>query len=150
MDDYKYDADTGQIVGKTGHPVGRVHRNGYVYIHSRTLGNIRAHKLAWRLHYGEWPAQIIDHINGDRSDNRIDNLRLVSHELNCHNSDKPGHSSKTGIRGVSAHPNGKFRAKFGHKQLGYFTTAEEAKAAYEEAKRKRVHSLLRDLEKGSS
>lgn len=42
----------------------------------------KAHRLAWLYHYGEWPKNTIDHINGDRTDNRIANLRDVPHALN--------------------------------------------------------------------
>jgi hypothetical protein len=42
----------------------------------------RVHRLAWLLHYGVWPKGDIDHINGNRSDNRIDNLREATRSLN--------------------------------------------------------------------
>jgi hypothetical protein len=44
-----------------------------------------AHRVAWAIHYGAWPKREIDHINGDRSDNRIKNLRDVSRSLNGKN-----------------------------------------------------------------
>ena len=45
----------------------------------------KAHRVAWFLYYGEWPKIVIDHINGDRKDNRIENLRDVTHQENCLN-----------------------------------------------------------------
>ncbi|MGJ7039187.1 hypothetical protein J2Y63_002442 [Shinella sp. BE166] len=46
--------------------------------------NIRAHRLAWFVATGEWPREI-DHINGDRKDNRIANLRNVNRRENSRN-----------------------------------------------------------------
>jgi len=46
---------------------------------------IKAHCIAWALHYGEWPKQEIDHINRVKNDNRIVNLRDVSHTENMRN-----------------------------------------------------------------
>jgi hypothetical protein len=46
---------------------------------------IRAHTVAWAIHYGVMPSHSIDHINGDRSDNRIKNLRDVPHSVNGKN-----------------------------------------------------------------
>jgi len=45
-----------------------------------------AHRVAWAIYYGEWPKQIIDHINGEKSDNRITNLRDVSNSVNMRNT----------------------------------------------------------------
>jgi len=47
-----------------------------------------AHRVAWAIHYGEWPAGTIDHINGDPSDNRINNLRVVTPHQNSMNRHK--------------------------------------------------------------
>ena len=43
---------------------------------------IYAHRAAWAIHFGEWPKGEIDHINGDASDNRIINLRVVNRTEN--------------------------------------------------------------------
>lgn len=50
--------------------------------------NWLAHRLAWFMHYGEEPAGIVDHINGDRFDNRIENLRVGDSYLNNRNREK--------------------------------------------------------------
>ena len=59
------------------------------YVSVKLLGSkYRAHRLAWLYVTGAWPDLEIDHINRDRSDNRIDNLMEVTGSLNCHNSVK--------------------------------------------------------------
>ncbi|ECT8778323.1 endonuclease [Salmonella enterica subsp. enterica serovar Newport] len=58
-----------------------------------------AHRLAWLLHYGEWPSQPIDHINGIKTENSIRNLRLCSLSQNQFN--KPTQKNNTtGVKGV--------------------------------------------------
>lgn len=60
------------------------HRNQYrVVTYKRKL--MKAHRLAWFLHYGEWPDGQIDHINGNGLDNRICNLRIVDTQGNQKN-----------------------------------------------------------------
>ena len=59
----------------------------------------KAHRVAWALHYGEWPKDEIDHINGVRNDNRIENLRVVSHKENCRNVRRLD-SNMSGVAGV--------------------------------------------------
>ena len=46
---------------------------------------IMLHRVAWALHYGEWPSGILDHINGVKTDNRIENLREVTDAENLVN-----------------------------------------------------------------
>ncbi|MBL4800194.1 MAG: HNH endonuclease [Oleispira sp.] len=59
-----------------------------------------AHRLAWLYMHGKSPSQDIDHINGDRSDNRLINLRSVSRSTNMMNSKIPK-GSKSGVIGVT-------------------------------------------------
>lgn len=46
---------------------------------------MQAHRVCWMLHFGRWPIGYLDHINGERDDNRIDNLREVSRCGNVQN-----------------------------------------------------------------
>lgn len=111
---------------------------GYIRLIIRYSGRavpLCAHRLIWFLHYGKFPASILDHINRDKTDNRIENLREVSHSENHRNCFKNqgkrnGCSSK--YVGVSAVKNssGKFRVdiKIFQKQicLGLFNSEKEA------------------------
>lgn len=58
------------------------------------------HRLAWLYITGEWPLHEVDHINGDPSDNRMDNLRVVTHSNNLRNAKRP-RDNTSGIIGVS-------------------------------------------------
>jgi hypothetical protein len=102
---------------------------------------LKGHRIAWAIHYGEWPKGQIDHINGVRNDNRIANLRDVSNQINCQNQRNGVRPNKTGFIGVHLN-GGKYRAKIwlNGKQiyLGGFDTPEEAHAAYV-AKKRELH-----------
>lgn len=95
-----------------------------------------AHRTAWVLHFGSWPAATIDHINGDRLDNSASNLREVAMAENLKNKaiQKNNQSGHIGVRDAGA---GKWRAgihgngKAVH--LGTFDTIEEAIHARTEA-----------------
>lgn len=93
----------------------------------------KAHRVAWALHYGEWPKEQIDHINHDKADNRISNLRVVSQAENSRN--KPAQkNNKSGCIGVSWYRNGnKWVAGIGagkkRVSLGYFKNFDDAVAA---------------------
>jgi hypothetical protein len=92
--------------------------------------NFKAHRVIWALHYGEWPTGHIDHINGNPSDNRIANLRVVTTQENGRNS-KRSVRNKSGITGVYQFA-GKWRAVIFNQRsihLGTFATLEEAAAA---------------------
>lgn len=102
------------------------------------------HRLAWLIVHGEWP-DVIDHINGDRSDNRIANLRSITDAENHQNIRRPKVNNPHGMLGVNWHAGaGKFMAQISvnnrSKYLGLFDTAEEAQAAYFHAKRE-LHDL---------
>jgi hypothetical protein len=98
---------------------------------------VYAHRVAWIHYYGEKPPEgmYIDHINGDKSDNRIENLRLVTPQQSQFNTPKRGGIS--GLKGAAFdHTRGKWVANMKQgptmKFLGYFDTAEEAAARYQQ------------------
>lgn len=130
---YWYEPETGLIYSKHfKRPVGVFDGGSYVVIQiNRKL--YKAHRLAWLLHYGEWPTLEIDHINGDKSDNRLSNLREATRQQNILNR-RMFKNNTTGVKGVSRARN-RFRAQLWHNgapvlsQL--FDTLEEAAAAYE-------------------
>lgn len=102
-----------------------------------------AHRLAWLHIHGEWPAQEIDHIDGDPLNNRIANLRDVGRVTNQQNLRKAAQRNRAGMLGALWHGQNKaWRARImvdGKSiSLGCFKTPEEAHAAYIEAKR-RLH-----------
>ncbi len=114
-------------------------RHGY---HQGNLFNTvyRAHRLIWVLHHGTWPEADIDHINGDRSDNRIENLRSVSRMENLQNVRlRPNNTS--GIVGVSWMPKlSKWQAYINVNRkrlpLGQFKNKSDAIAARKAAEKK--------------
>ena len=97
----------------------------------------RAHRVAWAIHYGEWPSNQIDHINGVRIDNRIENLRVVTSQENMRNI-KMFNTNTSGVTGVSwVKAREKWMAMISvegrNKNLGYFQSIDDAKAARAEA-----------------
>jgi hypothetical protein len=99
-----------------------------------------AHRVIWALEYGRWPDGQIDHIDGDRANNRISNLRDVSQAENTRNAARP-HLNTTGRIGVSFKGavragSKKWIAHIGSKPIKSFHTFEEACAAREEAEQR--------------
>jgi hypothetical protein len=120
-----------------GAVAGCLRPTGYLTI-SYGKQNHLAHRLAWLYVHGQWPVNYIDHINGNRSDNRIENLRDVSMAVNIQNLRSAMSTSKCGLLGVGTQP-GRFVAKIfvngKMTHLGSFRTADAAHAAYLTAKR---------------
>lgn len=92
-----------------------------------------SHRVCWAISYGTWPTKFIDHINGIPSDNRITNLRDVSHQENMRNKWISSNNT-SGVNGVSWNKlRGKWEAytKVDQKRcsLGHWVTLNEAKAA---------------------
>lgn len=115
------------------------HQRGYL---RAEIGNklFQAHRVAFALFYGHWPAGVIDHINGDPSDNRICNLRSVEQAENMKNQALRVNNS-SGRVGVRAHKvTGKWHAAIKvngkNKHLGVFSSHAEASAARSAAESK--------------
>jgi len=129
-----YDPDAG-VFQRNGKVINTVANNGYVVVWDGQAMR-KAHRLAWRFYYGVWPANCIDHRNGDRSDNRIENLREATVAQN--NRNKSPTPNRALPKGVSAYTKGKgFFARIcvnrKNIHLGTFVTVEAAAAAYREA-----------------
>jgi hypothetical protein len=138
-----YDQHTGKFTwrvsrgtAKAGAPTGCPNSDGYPRIRiSKRL--YKAHRLAWLYVYGEWPPQLIDHINCNRDDNRLSNLRLADLTQNQANR-PPGKNNTSGFKGVSWRRREKRWTaeitRHGQKiQLGTFLRAEDAAEAYRKA-----------------
>lgn len=85
-------------------PAGSLTQEGYraLRIDGR---HFLQHRIIWWLHTNNWPTGVIDHINGNRSDNRIENLRDVDDSVNAHNTDTiPKHKESPFPRGLRHRP----------------------------------------------
>jgi hypothetical protein len=108
----RYDPETGKLFWKVrkkggkgfGGEAGYLNKSiGYMYV---GIDNYRClvHRIIWLLHYGYAPDCQIDHINRDRADNRIENLRLATrNESDNHQNRSLPSNNKSGVIGVSWH-----------------------------------------------
>ena len=122
---------------KSGNEAGSARTGGYrtVMINNSSY---RVHRIIWAMFYGKYPDDVIDHINGDKTDNRVVNLRDISFKHNCQNKVRPNITNKSGVLGIYK-AGSKYRASISlnnkNKILGTFHTKEEAHDAYITAKR---------------
>lgn len=137
-----YNEETGQLTWRDtdcvlkrvrNKPATSLHGEGYrqVGVAGKTY---LAHRVIWHMLHGEWSSKDIDHINGDRSDNRLVNLREASRRENIRNGKGREHTSK--YKGVSWDKvrnkwtaYGKVNGKV--KNLGRYENEEEAALAYD-------------------
>jgi hypothetical protein len=134
----QYDPETGKMywltsfrTRKAGSEAFTVDVNGYRYGCLLSVA-MYAHCVAWALHHGEWSTLEIDHINGNKADNRMCNLREVTKRENLHNT-KLYSSNKTGIPGVHWEKSHKsWKVSIGGRpntvRLGRFKSFDEAVA----------------------
>lgn len=118
-----------------GKVAGGNHPDGYIQIKLDSTLYL-AHRIIWIMHYGEItdPLQV-DHINHIRNDNRIENLRLVTHQDNSKNCSKNA-KNISGTVGVYFHKAAnKWCAQIGKQYLGTFLTKSEAEQARKKAER---------------
>ena len=152
----EYDPISGQFIWrvsrkgggtKAGYPAGRVRaHDGYIRLGINGARHF-AHRLAWLYVYGEFPRNQIDHIDGIRHNNSIQNLREATGTQNLGNMSRPSHNS-SGFKGVSWHKGaGKWRAYIKNKgraiHLGHFDDAKLAHAAYLKAAQSYFGSFAR-------
>lgn len=91
---------------------------------------VYAHRLAWFLTHGSWPLQTIDHINRDRTDNRMENLRDVSYSVNNSNMGI-SRCNTSGLKNISWHAKskkwmGQIKKNNNYYYLGLFESKEKA------------------------
>lgn len=115
--------------GPIGTPAGHA---GRLQVH---IGGVAryAHRVIWLYHYGKWPTEQIDHINGDKHDNRIENMRVLTNAENARNADRNGVSFD--IRKAANPWRARIMVEGKAISLGYWATREDAHAEYLRAKR---------------
>lgn len=136
-----YDPNTGSLLWKepgkkrvVGERVGSLGSHGYLET-SIDYHRCLVHRLVWLWHHGEFPAEHTDHINHDRVDNRIENLRSVTNRQNNFNQRKRIKRTSSRYKGVSWNTRRrKWKAaiKLGNKHLtiGYYASEFEAALKY--------------------
>lgn len=142
-----YDPITGEFVRKVssgsrasaGMTPGYIAQNGYRMI--SLLGKMHlAHRLAWLYIHGSMPPGRLDHINRDRADNRISNLRIATAKQNGENQTLSV-ANTSGVKGVTwCKANYKWLAQIQHNKvnmyLGYYSNIADAKVARRNAEAK--------------
>ena len=143
---YLFEYKDGKLFNKTnskqrkkGSEVGYINAYGYVVCKINSC-SYYVHRLMWQMFFGSLNGKDIDHINGNKSDNRMENLRLVTKKENNRNLRKAKINSKTSlIRACFHKKSGKFIAQIQnngkYEYIGLFETAKEAHEAYLNRKR---------------
>lgn len=116
-----------------GQIAGCEYANGYNYIQIDDKA-YRCGRLAWLYSYGELPPDYVDHKDGNKGNDRLENLRLATNSLNQANRGAPSNNT-SGTKGVRFEwQRGKWRAQIminmKAKNLGRYNTREEAMEAY--------------------
>jgi hypothetical protein len=126
-----YDSETGYIRQRGSKFNTAPNQHGYLHVSWKNK-RLKCHRVVWLLHNGAWPKNQIDHINRNRADNRIENLRDVPRRINSANK-----INNALMVGTTWHPDKKkWKAKIqvNNKSihLGYFNTQEEASQRYQQ------------------
>ena len=96
---FKYeDGKLFKLINDDYYPTGNVNGQGYIVTTFRNT-IYRAHRIIWFLVKGEQPPENLDHINNDKTDNRIENLRVATTAQNAHNERTPINNT-SGVKGI--------------------------------------------------
>lgn len=136
----KYDMSTGEFFWrvprgagtKAGDKAGHTASDGYTRISIEDKKYL-AHRLAWFYMSGEWPAEEIDHRDGDKSNNKIDNLRCCSRKENMKNR-RQFKLGPLGIKGVRETKAGNYQVRVDQEYLGTYKDLELAEFIAKEAR----------------
>ena len=128
---YWYNPITGEMISRrTNRDTGWT-EDGYKYICLRGK-DYRVHRLIWMYLHDRWPTEMIDHINGVKTDNKMCNLREVTAKQNAENRNTV--QAISGLKGVFPAVRGKWKTAISHKgktvYLGTYDTKEEAYDIY--------------------
>jgi hypothetical protein len=137
---FTYDHERGLLIRiTTGHPAGvkfkarKAPYRDYGYV-KHGGKEYAVHRVVWAVVHGTWPGTSLDHIDHDKRNNRVENLRLAVAEENQRNLSKYRNNT-SGRTGVEQLVSGRFRARIGYKNrricLGTYDTLEEAAAVHE-------------------
>jgi len=150
-EDILYDQQTGLI--KYTNPLhnqptdwfpGFLGSHGYYMIQYKGE-SLLVHRIAFLLMTGEWPTNVVDHIDRQKQNNKWSNLRDTNRSVNNLNKVKANKNNQSGKLGVAKHGNGwtaqcKYKGK--KKHLGLYKTVEEAEKAYLKYKETLNDSLM--------
>ena len=126
---FEYDLETGDLL-KNGHPVGTNHSLGYLKVKVMKKTYF-VHRLIFLYCFGKWPVRL-DHKNGNKKDNRLENLHECTHSINNANRGLMKNNT-SGFKGVTElKPWGRWKAQVGYDVIGTFNTKLEAALAYDE------------------
>ena len=143
---FDYDPETGSFTwhapyetasrAKRGQVAGFIDNGGYYRVKYKGARYV-VHRLVWLHYYGVWPDGIVDHIDGDKANNAIANLRLATRSQNRANAKRPS-TNTSGFKGVKWHTQtGLWHARICCKgkrhSLGLYKNPEDAHAAYQRA-----------------
>lgn len=123
----RYRLVNGEVVGQRGLVTGTLMANGYLGTGIRHDGKIKRvlmHRLVFLLAHGYLP-ETVDHINGNRADNRVENLRAADKRQQQGNRLSRGYTTR-----AKRNAKPRYEASCDHKYIGIFDTPEEAQAAY--------------------
>jgi hypothetical protein len=139
---FSYDPETGNFTRRLavskcqpGEKAGWLCGAGYLEIRVDCRRYL-AHRLVWLYVFGRWPSHHIDHLNLEKTDNRLANLREATKSQNHANRPRP-RNNRSGSKGVSVRKSGNWSANITingvGRCLGTFKSRDEATAAYKGA-----------------